>query len=155
MKILIKNKFKLEDLNFVTDLIRGYYDPVTCNCIHIADMLSHKFINLTPVEVDSFIFDGAVHMGGHMVCKIEDTNMLLDAVGDCMDAQSLALLKNNMVPWIYSKPEGCSVYLSHNHFPFSLKYASNLLCSNPDEKDVLEANLYSPYANLRCISLKD
>lgn len=81
-------------------------------------MLADEFYNLEPVQTNVMIAEGAVKNDGHTVCKISDTNYILDPAGDYINYSSVVKLTRVIVPWIYCKQEGTNIYLSQNHMPF-------------------------------------
>ena len=153
----IRNFDTLKHIDYVSLFVKEKYDPVTFNCVHIANKLSELFTNLTPVEVQSFIFNGAVQRKGHVVLKVNDSPYLLDPVGDYAEYSNMARLKHQIQPWIYVQAKlGIStIYLSQNHMPFHFT-ESEMDCDVGEEItdfDILRLSSSPFYKGLRCITI--
>lgn len=159
MKILhtTKKNFNIDSLDQLTEIgkkVRENYDPKTFNCIQIAEMLNEEYSNLIPAEVATFMYDGAVQGGGHVVLKVKGTDFLIDPVGDYAIATNLYKLKKNIQPWIFQKTG--NIYLSKNHIPFHFTNTeiSEEFSGQVNELDVLRVMHQALGYGLRAIVLK-
>lgn len=111
---------ELTDLADVVDIVKGTYDPSVFNCTKICKLLSRKYSNLVPVEVETWLYEGGAHGGGHVVCKIVGTDLLIDPTGDYVEYDNTLKLKKSMVPWIYKQVPNTHIYVSQDHSPFTV-----------------------------------
>lgn len=144
------------DCDYITELIRRVYNPNDFNCIHVAKLLCDQFCNLVPYEVASFVHSGSIQVGGHVVCKIKDTELLLDPVGDYNFYHDLLSLKKYMLPWMYSRSTKSNLYLSYNHVPVvATESEYSVFNKINDEEDVLDLCNKLQHDHIRAIRLSD
>ena len=153
-KKLIANPFRdYNDLAEVSELVRNTYNPTTCNCEVVAGLISKMYSSITPVEIKCMVHDGTIQTGGHVVCKIEGTDFLLDPTGDYVEYNNLSKLKHDIVPWLYQWYDDGEFYLSQNHMPMQPSAAEDEREGVLTEWDVLRLTSGPFYNGLRSISI--
>ena len=150
----MKKEFNdLVDIDFVSQLVKEKYDPETFNCRHIAWFLSARYSNLTPIEVNTFVYNGAVQENGHIVLKVNNSPFLIDPVGDYIEYNNTVRLKHKIQPWIYVKTG--TIYLSQDHMPF--RFTEEEKDCDPGEDmtdlDILRLSNGPFFKGLRCITI--
>lgn len=149
-----KREFGLADLAGLTEFVNAKYDPQVRDSHAICAMLGSEYSNLTPVKVETLIYGGNVQIGGHTVLVVNDTDLLIDPVGDYVCSSNLTKLKFEMAPWIYSLNMNKSCYLSQNRFPcYDIELDSPDYTKNAAEWTMLSITGKALDRNIRIITL--
>lgn len=149
-----EEEFKLKDLAGLTEFVNTRYDPQVRDSHTICAMLGSKYSNLTPVKIGTMIYGGNVQVGGHTVLLVNDSELLIDPIGDYVCSSNLTKLKFEMAPWIYSLNMNKSCYLSQNRFPcYDIELDSPDYTKNAAEWAMLSITGKALNRNIRIITL--